>query len=220
VPDTTAVLLDVYRTVLHVEFGRVERTLAEAAGVSLEPFHEALGAVAPQVTIGRLTMAQALDRALRSCGTALSSAAITDLVRRDGDSLLAESRVYDDVVPVLSALKSLGIRVAFVSNCVVNTRPILVALGLAELVDATILSCEVGAAKPSGAIFEHALTALGVERSAVLLIDDQPEYCDGAMAFGARAIQIARDASAEVHATSHAVIHSLDELLPMLTEAT
>ena len=36
-------------------------------------------------------------------------------------------------------------------------------LGLADLVDAVVLSCEIGCAKPSSAIYRSALDRLGVE---------------------------------------------------------
>ncbi|MGO9876374.1 MAG: HAD family hydrolase [Acidimicrobiia bacterium] len=192
-----AVLLDVYQTVLRVDFGRVERTLAEVADVPLRSFAEALGTVAPAVTIGALTMADALDRALRSCGAKRSPSVIADLVSVDGRSLFDAATVYDDLVPFLATLRSLGVRVAFVSNCAENTRPLLDRLGLTELVDALILSCEVGAAKPSAAMFERALSVLEVEPSRALLVDDQSEYCDAATAFGLSAIRIARGDSCD-----------------------
>jgi putative hydrolase of the HAD superfamily len=212
VAATEAVLIDVYRTVLRVDFDLVDRNLAEAAGVPVDLLRDALEIVAPDVTIGALTMTDALDRALRSCG-ARPSAAVADLVRLDKESLLEASTVYDDVVPFLAQLDSLGVRAAFISNCAENTRPLLEQLGLADLVDAVILSCEVGAAKPSAEIFERALSVLAVEPSAALLVDDQPEYCDGATAIGMHAVRISRGGAGERPARGASLIHSLDELL-------
>jgi hypothetical protein len=99
---TTAVLLDVYRTALEVDFAASERRLSDAAGVPVELLREALATVALDVTIGALTLAEALDRALRSRGSRPSASAIADLVRTDGEALTAASTVYDDVVPFLS----------------------------------------------------------------------------------------------------------------------
>jgi putative hydrolase of the HAD superfamily len=216
VAETAAVLLDVYRTALNVDFDLVERRLAEAAGVPLQAFREALGKVAPEVAIGALTTTDALDRSLRVCGSRPSPSALADLVRLDRAALLEAATVYNDVVPFLSALKSLGIGTAFISNCAENTRPLLDQLGLAELVDALILSCEVGAAKPSADIFHRALTALGVEAPNALLIDDQPEYCNGAAAIGMTAVHIARGRPRDRQPSDASLIGSLDELLPSL----
>ena len=71
------------------------------------------------------------------------------MVRRDQELLLANARLYDDVIPFLRALRDRGIKIAIVSNCTENTRPMLVALGVDALADALVLSCEVGAAKPA-----------------------------------------------------------------------
>jgi FMN phosphatase YigB (HAD superfamily) len=213
VAATAAVLLDVYRTVLKVDFDIVERRLAEAAGVPLRPLRQALQNVAPDVTIGALTMTDALDLALRACGSRPSRSTVADLVKLDGEALVAASTVYDDVVPFLSTLASLGVRAAFVSNCAENTRPLLEHLGLAELVDVLILSCEVRAAKPSAEIFDRALTVLAVEAPEALLVDDQSEYCDGAAALGIRAVRIVRSGSAGRLASDAPLIRSLDDVL-------
>jgi len=134
----------------------------------------------------------------------------------DREALIASATVYDDVVPFLSTLRSLGVRAAFISNCAENTRPLLDQLGLTDLVDALILSCEVRAAKPSAEIFEHALCLLAVEPSGALLVDDQPEYCGGAAAIGVNTVRIVRDVRGQPPRDG-SLIRSLDELLPDLT---
>lgn len=51
---------------------------------------------------------------------------------------------------------------------------------MTPLADALVLSCEVGAAKPSARIFERALEALGVSAGAALFVDDNPGFCAAA----------------------------------------
>ena len=52
------------------------------------------------------------------------------MVRRDAELLLANARLYDDVIPSLDRLRARGIKIAVVSNCTENTRPLLVSLGV------------------------------------------------------------------------------------------
>ena len=95
-------------------------------------------------------------------------------------------------MPFLEALRELGVRTAFVSNCAENTRPLLDRLGLTALVDELVLSCEVRAVKPDPAIFEVAVERLGVLPGESLFVDDQLAFCRAAEAAGIRAVQIDR----------------------------
>ena len=49
------------------------------------------------------------------------------MVRRDQELLLANARLFDDVIPFLTRLRDRGIKIAIVSNCTENTRAMLVA---------------------------------------------------------------------------------------------
>ncbi len=105
------------------------------------------------------------------------------------------AHLYDDVRPVLRALRAARTRVAIVSNCDHVTRPILANLDLEREVDATVLSCEVKSLKPDAAIFEHALRCLGATAAEAVFIDDQARYLDGARSLGIETVQIARNPS-------------------------
>ncbi len=206
-------LLDVYRTVLTVDFAAAHRRLAEAADVDHDRLSDALRPSANDLTVGRMTLADALELALRDCGTPRAAAEVAELVRVDGEALCAAAVVYDDVVPFLASLRERGITSAFVSNCAENTALVLDRFGLTPLVDAVVLSCDVGCAKPSAAIFEVATSRLGVEPAHALLVDDQAEYCDGAMAFGIRAVQLVRpDVTAVSQARITDTVGSLAEI--------
>jgi FMN phosphatase YigB (HAD superfamily) len=88
--------------------------------------------------------------------------------------LLASGRLFGDVLPFMAGLRARGIKVAIVSNCDEQGRGLLDWLGVTPLADALVLSCEVGAAKPSARIFQRALQALGVSAGAALFVDDNP----------------------------------------------
>jgi HAD superfamily hydrolase (TIGR01509 family) len=91
---------------------------------------------------------------------------------------------YADAVPVLAELRARGVRTAAVSNVGFDLRPVLAGLGLLALLDACVLSCEVGAAKPDARIFRTACAALGTDPAATLMVGDHPEADGGAAAAG------------------------------------
>ena len=106
-------------------------------------------------------------------------------------------RVYPEVPAVLTALRERGVALAVVSNFDSRLTPLLDALGLATFFDAVVCSGEVGAAKPHGAIFDHALAVLGVEASEALHVGDSREAdYDGARAAGIDALLVDRSSTA------------------------
>ena len=80
--------------------------------------------------------------------------------------------VYADVIPALSALRELGVRVVLAGNQPQRRTAQLQALGLP--VDDVVVSDELGAEKPDPAFFAALLTRLGVDDPArVLYVGDR-----------------------------------------------
>jgi len=101
--------------------------------------------------------------------------------------------VFDEVPDVLTALRGRGLGLAVVSNFDSRLPPLLDALGLAPFFDMVVCSGAVGAAKPDGAIFAHALTTLGVEGHEALHVGDSRVHdYDGARAAGLEALLVDR----------------------------
>ena len=188
-----ACLVDVFDTVLSVDFEQHNAGLARHAGVDPDRFAAVLVTDWLHLVMdGRVSTEDALAGALHEVGSPIDQDALAALVRADEQLLHDLHVLHDDAVPFLEALRTSGIRTAFVSNCSSNTRPLLIALGLADLVDHLVLSCEVGAAKPEPAIYRTALDVLGVPPSEALFVDDQRSYCDGAAAVGIEPVLIDR----------------------------
>jgi putative hydrolase of the HAD superfamily len=102
-------------------------------------------------------------------------------------------RIYDDVIPTLAWLVQRGTILAAISNWDERLRPLLKRLTIEGYFQAMVISCEVGAAKPSPVIFQRALQQLRLPAEAVLHIGDSPEEdVQGARAAGLRALQIDR----------------------------
>jgi putative hydrolase of the HAD superfamily len=91
---------------------------------------------------------------------------------------------YRDAVPTLEALHAAGTPVAVVSNTGWDIRSPFRARGLDHLVDAWVLSCEVGAAKPDTAIFIEACRRLGTEPAHTLMVGDDAVADGGATRAG------------------------------------
>ena len=91
---------------------------------------------------------------------------------------------YPDTADVLAGLHRQDIKTAVVSNIAFDVRPAFEAIGAADYVDAFVLSFEVGAVKPDAAIFEAALTQLGVAAEDAVMVGDSEEADGGAQALG------------------------------------
>lgn len=128
----------------------------------------------------------------RDLDPALHRRAYLEVLRKSGVTVQAQAvglyeRVidpdcwtpYPDTVEVLSSLNKQGIKVAVLSNIAFDIRPAFVALGADSFVDEFVLSFEIGAVKPSRAIFEHAVHALGCDPRRTLMVGDSEE-ADGA----------------------------------------
>lgn len=81
---------------------------------------------------------------------------------------------YADTAPTLRTLHDAGIKVAVVSNIGFDIRPHFAAWGLAALVDAFVLSYEVGRCKPDPAIFLRACGMVGADPERTLMVGDTP----------------------------------------------
>jgi HAD superfamily hydrolase (TIGR01509 family) len=81
---------------------------------------------------------------------------------------------YADTGPALRALRAAGVPVAVVSNIGFDIRPFFKAWDLLDLVDAFVLSYEVGRCKPDPAIFLGACAELGVPPTRAIMVGDTP----------------------------------------------
>ena len=200
-----ACLLDVYDTVLSVDMARHMAELAVRAGVEPATFAAAVRPWGSAVVDGRATIGGALEEVLWGWGRDRGQAA--PLVAADRALLRKLAVVPVDTVPFLMRLRERAVPTAFVSNCADNTRPLLDALGLSNLVDELVLSCEVGAAKPEPRIYRIALERLGVGADETVFVDDQQAYCDAAAALGIQAVRIDRCGGS-------GAVSTLDDLAP------
>ena len=121
---------------------------------------------------------------------------------------LETSEVFDDVVPVLRALRDRGLQIGVISNIASPYARPFHRRGLSRLVDLAVFSCDVGSAKPAAVIYELALTKLGCTAESAIMIGDSYR-CDvrGASAAGINGLLLCRSDAGQGD------IRSLDEVL-------
>jgi putative hydrolase of the HAD superfamily len=215
VPRLEACLVDAYDTIVTCDFSVLRRELPALADLPADGWNEDYSRLSPLLNDGRMSKAEAFGEILRARGQEPRPELVREMVRRDQELLTANTRLFDDTIPFLEKLRAGGVKIAIVSNCTENTRPMLVSLGVDALADVLVLSCEVGAAKPAAEIFRCALGRLGVTADAAVFVDDQAGFCAGSAAVGIRAVQIVRgelDGKAPQGAT---VVRSLPEVAAM-----
>jgi putative hydrolase of the HAD superfamily len=204
-----ALLIDAMGTLLALE-PPVEPLRAEFRsrfGIALTAA-EAQAAMATEIAYYRANMGHGRDAASlaalrRDCARALRAA----LPRRFSvidepaltEALLAalRFRAFPDAAGALAAVRAAGVeRVVVVSNWDASLPQVLERAGLGRCVDAVVTSAEVGAAKPSPAVFEAALREAGVVATQALHVGDSfAEDVVGARAAGVEAVLLDRGAT-------------------------
>jgi HAD superfamily hydrolase (TIGR01509 family) len=212
-----ACLIDVYDTILISRFLPRMESVVEPLGIAIGDWLAEWEKTREDRDRGRLTIAASFAQTLPVFGIEPDPGLVADLARRDTEYLRSYTRLCDDTVPFLEWLRSNGTLIALVSNCADTTRAQLEYLGIIPLVDAAVLSCEVGSVKPYPEIYVTALEELGVAAVDTVFIDDQPTFCVGAEAVGIRPIQIARgEADGYVSQWNFPVVHSLFDVQSLL----
>lgn len=212
-----ACLIDVYDTILKSQFVPRMESLVEPLGIAIGDWLAEWDKLREDRDRGRVTIAESCAATLAALGVEPEPGLLADLTRRDREYARAHTRLYEDTVPFLERLRSNGVLTALVSNCADTTRGQLEYLGVIPLVDAVVLSCEVGSMKPYPEIYVTALEELGVAAVDAVFVDDQPTFCVGAAAVGIRPIQIARDeADGYVSQWNFPVVHSLFDVSSLL----
>jgi HAD superfamily hydrolase (TIGR01509 family) len=213
-----ACLVDVYDTILESHFVSRMESLIAPLGIAIGDWLAEWDKMREDRDRGKVTIAGSFARTLSALGLEPEPGLVAGLSRRDVELAAAFTRLCGDTVPFLEWLRSNGVLTALVSNCADTTRPQLERLGILPLVDAAVLSCEVGSMKPYPEIYVTALEELGVAAVDAVFIDDQPTFCVGAEAVGIRPIQIARaEANGYVSQWNFPVVHSLFDVQSLLS---
>ncbi|PHX60939.1 MAG: hypothetical protein CK552_03175 [Actinobacteria bacterium] len=101
-------------------------------------------------------------------------------------------KAYDDAMPTLCALKKAGIKICLLSNAGVPIREVLDRDGITPLMDAVVLSYEVGLVKPDPRIFSAAVSAIECDPAETLMVGDSGRDDIGGTGLGLRTLILPR----------------------------
>jgi HAD superfamily hydrolase (TIGR01509 family) len=96
----------------------------------------------------------------------------------------ASWEAFDDALPTLRAVRERGLRIGILSDTGFDLRPALAQLGLADYLDAVVMSYETGVCKPALKAFLAASDQLGADPERTLMVGDNPLTDSGAVAAG------------------------------------
>ncbi|MFC9435266.1 HAD family hydrolase [Nocardia sp. NPDC057030] len=173
-----AILIDIGGVLVHDYLTAAAAEWSSRLGMSPATFLAALfGGNDDQVLIGRVSE-ESWWRIVRDrLGV---GADLINTIRCD----LASREVWDaSLVEGLRGLRG-SAKTAIVSNTWPEIRVRMARVGLLDMVDAILLSCEVGYAKPDPRIYTAALRCVGADPTETLFIDDAPANVAAASSLG------------------------------------
>ena len=190
-----AALLGAYEKINRLLAESLEREIP-AAQVMIEKVSQAVDAeIQRDYAAGReeeVEIAAIYDTALRGIGLELEPALIEHVMELEQEGWLNSVHVSPDVVSTLDELRRRELRLGIVSNAAYLPRLMkgqLAALGLAKYFTGVTFSSEIGVRKPHPAIYQDALTRIGVEASRTLFVGDRvKEDVQGPQLLGMRAV--------------------------------
>ncbi len=139
-----------------------------------------------------VAQAEMFRQALSGIGFDLPDDVIEHIVALDHSAYSNSITVEPEVLATLEELRRAGYRMGLVSN--ISLRPDLMRadlerMGLAQYLDATVFSSEVGVRKPDPRIFQEALDRLRVEPPETVFVGDRLyDDVSGAQAVGMRSV--------------------------------
>lgn len=117
------------------------------------------------------------------------------------------SHAYDDSVAIMAALIEDGRDVTMLTNFSAETYPRAQKMfPFLALPRGVSVSGELGLIKPDREIYDHHVSAFGLEPSATLFIDDSQKNVDGAIAAGWHAVQFTGAEKLKADLAAHGVV--------------
>ncbi|WP_229402751.1 HAD family hydrolase [Micromonospora okii] len=224
-PFFQAVLFDFFGTLTRsVRRGAGHRSTAELLGCPVDAFIEVLDGSYYQRASGRLGDAEATLRwVCAQAGVHPPEGALRAAVAARHRAIRADTRLRDEAVPVLTALRRRGVRTGLVSDCTHELPAFLPRLAVAPLLDARVFSVLLGRCKPDPALYLAACRQLGLTPADCLYVGDGgSQELTGARRAGMTAVRLAAPDLAE-HMVFNAepawdgpVLRSLSEVLGLL----
>ncbi|MER7417677.1 HAD family hydrolase [Micromonospora peucetia] len=228
-PTYQAVLFDFFGTLTRsVQRGAAHRSTAELLGCPPRALVEVLDRTYYERACGRLGNAEATLRwVCEQAGVHPSDDAVRSAVASRHRAIRADTRLRDEAVPTLAALRRLGLRTGLISDCTHELPAFLPQLPIAPLLDVLVFSVQVGRCKPDPALYQAACRRLSLAPADCLYVGDGgSQELTGAERAGMTAIRLAApDLAGHMVFNADAawigpVLRSLDEVVDLVRAAT
>lgn len=135
-----------------------------------------------------------------------------DVLARDMTENDSRYDFYDDSRSALNELRSMG-AMGLLSDAMPSLKRVFENAGLTELFDEIVISCDIGATKPDGRMYEAILSKLELAPEVCIFCDDRIPNLEGARRAGIRAIHMCREGESEWDGES---VRDLWELVRLL----
>lgn len=170
-----AILFDLFETLITESRTRPAgaASLGSELGCEREAFRAQWRAYRPNVSVGRLSLSQALAEIATRLGRQPEEATLQRVCE---DRIRAKAAPFEEIEPevlsVIGHLRSRGLRLGVVSNCFAEDVVAWPQCPLAPHFDGTVFSFEVGLAKPDPEIYLEATRRLHVEVADTWFVGD------------------------------------------------
>ena len=187
-----AVIFDMYETLVTqfcspLYYGT---EIARDLGLRPEEFLPGWRATEEARATGKLTFADTMERLMKSHGIYTP-----EMHRRVAEKRIAIqadcfAHLHPGILPMLSALREMGIRIGLITNCFSEEARLIRESELFPYFDAPCLSWEEGVRKPDPAIYRTCLRRLGIAPEECLYVGDGgSQELEAARALGMQAVQ-------------------------------
>ncbi|MCL7457462.1 HAD family hydrolase [Micromonospora echinofusca] len=193
-PTYQAVLFDFFGTLTcSVQRGAAHRSTAELLGCAPRTLVDVLDRTYYERACGRLGDAEATLRwVCEQVGVHPSEDAVRSAVASHHRAVRADTRLRDEAVPTLTALRGLGLRTGVISDCTHELPAFLPQLPIAPLLDVRVFSVQVGRCKPDPALYQAACRRLDLAPADCLYVGDGgSQELTGAERAGMTAVRLA-----------------------------
>jgi HAD superfamily hydrolase (TIGR01549 family) len=117
-----------------------------------------------------------------------------DMAHYEAENLSGQVHFFEGVPQMLATLRRKGYQTCLISNCNYLTPAVVERLGLPEMLDEIILSCQVNLVKPEKAIYQLAAKRLRLRTQDCLFVGDGGDgELDGAMEAGCNVALVAQE---------------------------
>ncbi|NLU80759.1 HAD family hydrolase [Micromonospora sp. HNM0581] len=173
-PRFQAVLFDFFGTLTcPVQRGESHLSIAELLGCPPDTFFEVLDRSFYLRASGRFGSAEATLRwVCEQAGVHPSAEALRAAAIARQQAIRADTRLREEALPTLRALRRRGVRTGIISDCTHELPIFLPELTIAPLLDVRVFSVQVGRCKPDASIYLAACARLGLSPGDCLFVGD------------------------------------------------